>query len=84
MKDMEECRNVNESRVFYRLVNRERKVFKPRVTMCRVNDGSVVTGKAQILKRCVQHFDNLLNRNVRTQPPLEEDIERNEDFRPTK
>jgi hypothetical protein len=35
MKEMEEYRNINGSRILYRMVNRNRKVFKPRITMCR-------------------------------------------------
>jgi hypothetical protein len=84
MKEKEECRNINESRIFYTMVNRDRNVFKPRITMCRDTAGNFITGKAQILKRWVQYFDNLLNRNVSTQQLTEQDIERNEDFRPTK
>jgi sorting nexin-29 len=49
--------------------------------MCWDTAGNVITDKAQILKRWVQYFVNLLNRTTQQSP--EEDIERN-DFRPTK
>jgi hypothetical protein len=52
--------------------------------MCRDIAFSVMTGKAQILRRWVQHFDNLLNRNISTQQTTEEDVEGNENFRPKK
>jgi hypothetical protein len=84
MKEIEECGNINESRIFYRTVNRDQKVFKPRIMMCRDTAGNVILGKAQILKRWVQYFNDLLNRNVSTKQLPEEDIKINEDFRPTK
>jgi hypothetical protein len=50
MKEIKECRNINEGRVFYRMINRDQKVFKPRIMMCRDTAGNVIMGKAQILK----------------------------------
>jgi hypothetical protein len=48
MKEMEECININESRIFYGMVNRDRKVFKPRVTMCSDSAGNVMTGNGKL------------------------------------
>jgi hypothetical protein len=45
MKEIEECRNISE-RIFCRMVSRDRKVFKPRITVCRDIAGSVIMGKA--------------------------------------
>jgi hypothetical protein len=41
MKDLEEFRNVNESRRFYNLLNSDGKMFKPRNTMCRDAEGNI-------------------------------------------
>jgi hypothetical protein len=52
--------------------------------MCSDTSGSVITGKAQVLKRRVQYFNYLCNRNISIQQDPEEDIERNDDLKPTK
>jgi hypothetical protein len=63
MRDLEESRNVNESRELYKLVNSDWRAFKPRITMCKDAEGNVITSTAKIMERWVAHFDALLNRN---------------------
>jgi hypothetical protein len=66
INDIEGFRNKNETRRFYKLLNSERKTYKPRITMCRDVDGTILTGKTQILDRWVEHFDKILNSNGNT------------------
>jgi len=39
-----------------------RKQFKPRVNICRTEDGSLISNEQEILDRWVRHFDKLLKR----------------------
>lgn len=42
-------------------MNAGRKSFKPRLTACRDDDGSLLTEKEQILRRRSRYFNELLN-----------------------
>jgi sorting nexin-29 len=61
IKEAELLNSQNESRVFYRKINGQRKEYKPRITMCHDKEGNILNDKQQILKRWVEHFDTLLN-----------------------
>ena len=38
-----------------------RKQFKPRIHICRNENGSIISNEQEILNRWVRHFDKLLN-----------------------
>ena len=63
IQEIETFRGQNEIRKFFRRVNEDRRGFKPRITQVKRKDGSLVTDKASILERWVEHFDKLLNDN---------------------
>jgi len=64
LADLEQLRNANESRKFYKILNVQRQGFNPRVDMCRALDGTLLTNKTNVLERWKEHFDALLNDQV--------------------
>ena len=54
-------REQNCSREFFKEININRKPFKPRVNLCRHEDGSIISDEQEILNRWVRHFDATLN-----------------------
>ena len=63
LAELEEFRNTNEVRRFYRNVNSDRKCFKPHTNMCKDSSGKILTDKGEILKRWKEYFNQLLNEN---------------------
>jgi hypothetical protein len=63
LKELEAARE-NKTCLFYRNINDMRNNFKPRNTMCRNKNGYLITDKEGILRRRIEHFDELLNREV--------------------
>jgi len=62
LENMEMLRKQHECRKFYKEINMARKQFKPRVNICRNEDGSFLSNEQEILDRWVRHFDKLLKR----------------------
>lgn len=50
MLELEEINTQSEVRKFYQKINRSRKEFKPRITICRAKDGNILSDKESILK----------------------------------
>jgi sorting nexin-29 len=63
LDEVESLRTSNESRAFYRVINEGRKDFKPRTSLCKDKNGTIVNERNKILDRWVEHFDHLLNSN---------------------
>ena len=61
MEEMDEAGRQKETRKFYRKVNIIRKVYKPRIGMCKDKKGNLVTEKQKVLQRWAEHFAKLLN-----------------------
>uniref|UniRef100_T1HQJ7 Uncharacterized protein n=1 Tax=Rhodnius prolixus TaxID=13249 RepID=T1HQJ7_RHOPR len=61
LETIENLRFDNQVRKFYREVNNGRKSFKPRLSACKAEDGSLLTDPMQILNRWKGHFNGLLN-----------------------
>ncbi|XP_071652374.1 uncharacterized protein [Temnothorax longispinosus] len=76
MEELEQLRDQNETRKFYHSVNAQRKTFQPRVTMCKDENGNILSEKSAVLKRWREYFDQMLNQN---QEPdnAEEEVETN-------
>lgn len=55
--------NQHNTRRMYQQLNHMRKDFKPRITTCKAKDGTILSDKASILNRWVEHFNELLNSN---------------------
>jgi NAD dependent epimerase/dehydratase family enzyme len=62
--EFEHLRNMNESKAFYRKINKNCKEFQPRTTLCMDKKGINVSGNELIMKRWTEHFNELLNSNV--------------------
>jgi len=58
---MELMQKQHDCRKFYKEINVARKQFKPRVHICRNEDGSLISNELEILDRWVRHFNKLLN-----------------------
>ena len=61
LENMELLRKQCECKKIYKEINMARKQFKPRVNICRHEDGSLISSKQETLNRWVRHFDKLLN-----------------------
>jgi len=62
LEHMELLKKQHECRKFYKEINVARKQFKPRVNICRKEEGSLISNEQEILDTWVRHFDKLLNR----------------------
>ena len=62
--DVQEAHSMNESRKFYKAINKTKKSFHARVSACRRKDGSLVCDKDGVLDRWKEHFNELLNSGV--------------------
>ena len=74
MKELQESNNINNVRKFYQMVNKDRKTFKPKITICRDNLGNILTEKDKILEQWTKYFKGLLNVD------LNDENNRSEDF----
>ena len=60
LKELEDLRDKNETRKFYKSVNSERNSFSPQTILCKNLDGQIISDVPQILERWVEHFEALL------------------------
>jgi hypothetical protein len=51
LKEIDEFNLHNQTRRFYRKVNKMGKEFKPRISACRKKDGEMINNKREILER---------------------------------
>ncbi|PNF23609.1 hypothetical protein B7P43_G04761 [Cryptotermes secundus] len=61
--ELEHLRSSNEIRAFYQTLNKSRKDFQPRTTLCRDKEGTILSSDEAILERWAQYFEELLNSN---------------------
>jgi hypothetical protein len=59
VKWLQECDANNESRKFYKQVNRMRDGFQARPLSCRSIDGDILSDRADILNRWKEYFQDL-------------------------
>lgn len=64
---------------FYKTVNAQWKVFKPRTNTCRGNDGNLITNEEEILERWSNHFSSLLRSTQNV--ALEDNLDRSAHYR---
>ena len=88
---MEELGQQQQTRKFYRDVNKLRKDFKPRLTICKSKSGEILTEKKDILNRWKDHYNELLNSTEQEEEEEKEPIKmqdckgtKEEDFTPTR
>jgi hypothetical protein len=62
--ELEHLTNMNDSKAFYRKINKNCREFQPRTTLCRDKEGTVFSGNELIMKRWTEHFNELWNFNV--------------------
>jgi hypothetical protein len=62
--ELESLRSFNAIRAYYQKLNESRKDFQPRTTLCRDNEGMILSSDEAILERWAQHFEELLNGNA--------------------
>ncbi|PNF42710.1 hypothetical protein B7P43_G14181 [Cryptotermes secundus] len=65
--ELEHLRSSNEIRAFYQKLNKSRKDFQPRSTLCRDKEGTILSSDEAILERWAQYFEELLNSNASEQ-----------------
>jgi hypothetical protein len=61
LEELEHLRSNNESKSFYRKLNKSRKDFQPRTILCQNKEGMLESEDDDILRRWAEHFDELLN-----------------------
>ena len=61
---MERLRSNNESKPFYRKLNKSRKDFQARTVLCRDKEGMFLSEEDNILRRWAENFEGLLNIEV--------------------
>jgi hypothetical protein len=54
--------NQDDSRKFYQAVKKVNKGFQPRLDICKDKHGNVIGDKSEIMSRCVEYFEEILNR----------------------
>ncbi|PSN43351.1 hypothetical protein C0J52_15555 [Blattella germanica] len=64
LEEMESLKGMNDVRAFYQKLNKSRKDFQPRTSLCRSKDGTILSSEETILERWTQHFDELLNEGL--------------------
>ncbi|XP_071033141.1 uncharacterized protein [Parasteatoda tepidariorum] len=53
-KEVESLRTNHESRAFYRVINEGRRDFKPRISLCKDENGTIVNERNKIMDRWVE------------------------------
>jgi hypothetical protein len=71
---LERPRSNNESKSFYRKLNKSRKDFQPRTILCRNKERILLSEKGDILRRWAEHSDELLNTEPRNQNAIRQEI----------
>jgi 2'-5' RNA ligase len=61
MKELERLNSVRDSRKFYRSLQESKGDFKPRVTICRKNNGDRATSKDEVVTRWKEYFQEALS-----------------------
>jgi hypothetical protein len=72
--EIERHRSIQDSRTFYKRLNRLNDVrrpfdFEPQVAMCRAKNGELLTNKNQVLARWKEHFEEHLNVGSKMEQP---------------
>ena len=71
LHDMEILRNRNEIRKFYKKLKGQIQGFKASNTsICFSKSGTLITNPADVTKRWVEYFNDLLNGNIEISPNL--------------
>ena len=71
LHDLENLRNRNEIRKFYKKLKRQIQGFKASNTsICYSKSGTLITNAADVTKRWVEYFNDLLNGNIEISPNL--------------
>jgi hypothetical protein len=86
IEKLEELGQQHQVRKFYRDMNKLRKDFRPRLTICKSKNGDIITEKKDILNRWKDHFNELLNSMEQEKEPIKmQDYKdaKEEDFSPT-
>jgi hypothetical protein len=63
-KELEHLRSINESRAVYQKLNKSRKDFQSRATLCRDKRGILLSRNEAVHECWLEHFDGLLNTDV--------------------
>ncbi|GIY04458.1 DUF1758 domain-containing protein [Caerostris darwini] len=66
LEEVERLKSSNESRAFYRAVNKEHKDFKPKTTLCKDKNRGIISEKEKVIERWVEHFNQLLKTGTQT------------------
>ena len=64
LEELERLRSNNESKSFYKKLNKSRKDFQPRTILCPNKEGTLLSEEDDILSRWAEHFDELLNKEI--------------------
>jgi hypothetical protein len=64
MEELEELHKMKQARKFYKEINKVHKEYKPRLTVCKNEQGEILSDKASILDRWQRYFGELLARQV--------------------
>ena len=67
LKELERLRSNNESKSFFQKLNKSRKDFQPRTTLCRNEERMLLSEEDDILRRWAEYFDKLLNAELSNQ-----------------
>jgi hypothetical protein len=65
LKEIEEFNSHNKTRRFYRVVNKMRKEFKPRISACQKKAGEMINKKEKSWKHGTNIFKSCLKENKR-------------------
>jgi 2'-5' RNA ligase len=64
MKTLQRINSVTDSRKCYRSLQRSKGEFKPRVTICRKNNGDIATSKDEVVTRWKEYFQEVLSGDI--------------------
>lgn len=76
IEGIEQLNKENESRKFYKAVDRMKRGFQPRVNGCRGKDGKIEGEERKVMGRWSEYFKELLNETENTVFNNEDGIER--------
>ena len=79
IEELEELRSRNEIIMFYGDLNKNRRDYKPRLTLSRNENAELISDKPNILHRWKRHFDDLLGGEMTQQDGMEGDTHRCKD-----
>jgi hypothetical protein len=77
LEELERLRDKNESKFFYKKLNKGRKDFQSRTVLCQNKEEMFLSEEGDILRRWAEHFDELLNKEF-----LNENVTRQEFHQP--